>query len=200
MKDNKKINQIIKYVSIGFYLGLFVIALVGYKKGIFDSVDSLRDFISSFGSRAPLVFTFMQVVQVVTPGIPGGMTLAIGVILFGPLVGFFTNYIGICIGSIINYNISKKYGKDIVINIFGEEKFDKYSKWLNNDKYEKFFKIAIPAPGFPDDFLCYLTGLTDMKYSTFLKVIIIGKIPYLVVYSLAFEFGISRLTDLFLKK
>lgn len=57
-----------------------------------------------------LVFVFIQIVQVVIPIIPGGISCLAGVILFGAGMGFVYNYVGICIGSVIAFLIAKAYG------------------------------------------------------------------------------------------
>ena len=51
-----------------------------------------------------------------------------------------------------------------------------YEGWLEKGaKFDKFFAVAIFMPVAPDDFLCYLAGLTKMRSSRFLKIIILGK-------------------------
>nr|WP_282929800.1 VTT domain-containing protein [Anaerococcus sp. Marseille-Q7828] len=99
---------------------------MGYKNGNFDSIESFRAYVLSYGPWAFLIFFLANIMQVVVPGVPGGIILAFGVITFGPLKGFIYNYLSICIGSIINFLISKSFGQDLLIKVFGEEKFDKY--------------------------------------------------------------------------
>lgn len=180
-------------ISAGIFLLLCVLAYLGYKNGTFDSLESFRDFVLSYGPWAFLIFFLANIMQVVVPGVPGGIILAFGVITFGPLKGFIYNYISICIGSIINFLISKSFGQDLIIKVFGEEKFDKYKDKIKKDSYEKFFAWAILLPVAPDDFLCYLTGLSNMSLKKFVKIIFLCKPLPIFAYSMAWYFGFDSI-------
>ena len=80
-----------------------LLAYYGYKKGFFDSIESFRTYVLSFGPWAFLIFFIANIMQVVVPGVPGGIILAFGVITFGPLKGFIYNYLSICVGSMLNF-------------------------------------------------------------------------------------------------
>lgn len=188
-----KTKTIINLLSVFIILTSMYLGYKGYKMNIFTSVDSLQKFLKSYGIWAPLIFMILQIVQIVIPVIPGGITTAFGVIMFGPLWGFIYNYVSICIGSILVFFISRYFGKEVVVSIFGDEIFDKYGKWLENDKYDKFFAWAIFLPFAPDDFLCYFSGLTNMKITTFVKIILLCKPPSIFVYSMGLVLGIKTI-------
>ena len=97
---------------VGILLSL-VLVIIGLKMGVFTSPETLQIFLRGAGLWAPLFFVGIQVVQVVFPIIPGGLTCVAGVLLFGPAWGFLYNYVGICIGSCINFSLAKQYGRMI---------------------------------------------------------------------------------------
>ncbi|MEG0792254.1 MAG: TVP38/TMEM64 family protein, partial [Lachnospiraceae bacterium] len=45
------------------------------------------------------------------------------------------------------------------------------------------FAVLIFMPVAPDDLLCYLAGTTEMKLSTFLSIIVLGKPMSIFLYS-----------------
>lgn len=188
-----KTKTIINIISILIILISIFLGYKGYKMNIFTSVESLQEFLKSYGIWAPMMFMLLQIIQIVIPVIPGGITTAFGVVMFGPLWGFVYNYISICIGSMLVFFISRFFGKEIVLSIFGEESFEKYGKWLNHDKYDRFFAWAILLPVAPDDFLCYFSGLTNMKFSTFAKIILFCKPPSIFIYSMGLVLGIKTI-------
>lgn len=188
-----KTKSIINIISIIFIAISVYFAYKGYKMNIFTSVTSLQNFLQGYGVWAPLIFMLVQLIQIIIPVIPGGISTAFGVVMFGPFWGFVYNYISISLGSIIVFLISRFFGKDIVISIFGQESFDKYGKWLNHEKYNKFFAWAILLPVAPDDFLCYFSGLTDMKFKTFVKIILFCKPPSIFIYSMGLVLGIKTI-------
>ena len=61
----------------------------------------------------PIIFMLLQILQVVIPIIPGGISSAAGVLIFGPYLGFVYNYVGISIGSVIIFLLGRRYGKTI---------------------------------------------------------------------------------------
>ena len=83
--------------AIGIVL-LIILAVAGFRSGILTNEEKLQAFLDSCYPFGPLVFLVIQVAQVVMSFIPGGITLAAGVVCFGPFGGFFFNYLGILSG------------------------------------------------------------------------------------------------------
>lgn len=166
--------------------GLFI--YLGYHNGIFDSRESLIEYVESFGAQAIIVFIFIQFLQVILPILPAAVTCVAGVILFGPVWGIFYNYVGICIGSFGAFLISKRYGQPLVEKMLNEKIFKKYSKWVNDSKvFDRVFAIGIFGPLAPDDALCYLAGLTQMSLKKFGLIILFGKPIPIALYSLGWS-------------
>ena len=178
-------------ISLVILVILTVLGWVGYREGLFNSLETFREFILSYGDWSWIIFMVVNVIQVVVPIIPGGATLIFGVVIFGPFWGFVYNYISICIGSILVFLISKTFGKSIVLKIFGEDTFKKYHDKINSKSYEKFFAWAIFFPVAPDDLLCYLSGLTDMSLKKFSLIIFLGKPLSIFLYSMGWYLGLD---------
>lgn len=179
-----------KRIKIWALAGLVVIVLFFVKQFFnnkFDSVESLQNYMKSFGIAAPLILTVFQAVQVVVPVLPGYLGCAAGAIAFGSMTGFWCNYIGISAGSIIAYFLAQKYGIAIVNAMFPQKQYEKWSRRIEKSKsYERFLFIATLLPLFPDDFLCYFSGLIKMNCKKFIWIIILGKPWCILAYSIAF--------------
>ena len=174
------------WVLAGFMVvALFLIKQFFYQK--FDSVESLQTYMKGFGIAAPLILTVFQAVQVVVPVLPGYLGCAAGAVAFGSMTGFWCNYIGISLGSIIAYFLARKYGIEIVTAMFPQKQYNKWSRRIEKSKsYEWFLFIATLLPLFPDDFLCYFSGLMKMNRRKFIWIIILGKPWCILAYSIAF--------------
>ena len=57
--------------------------------------------------------------------------------------------------------------------------------------------FAIFFPVAPDDFLCYLTGLTNMSVSKFTAIILLCKPASILAYSMAWALGLNFLFNKF---
>ena len=168
-------------------LGLLLILLFiyyGYKTKIFVSMEALHEFLETFGIFAALIFILIQAVQVVIPIIPGSVGCLAGVVVFGPVKGFIYNYTGICMGSMAAFLLARRYGMAMVEKMSKPELIKKYGAWLHSEKFDKWFAVAIFLPVAPDDFLCYLAGITKISFRKFTLIILAGKPLAIIAYSL----------------
>lgn len=166
--------------------GIFL--FIEYKNGKFSDIDSFQNFVQSFGLWGPVFLTAFQCVKVVYAVIPGTLGYIVAPSLFGTIPGILCNYIGICTGSFIAFALSKNFGVTIMKQLFSEKKYQKTVKWMQkwNKSYPVFLWIAILIPLSPDDFLCYFSGLTDMKFKKFAIIILTAKPWFIIVYGLIF--------------
>lgn len=190
--SNKAVKTASNICTVLLLLGCIAFGIYGYRKGIFHSPESLRDWVKGFGMTAPIVFMILQALEVGIPVIPGGVTLLAGVLLFGPWWGFWYNYIGIAVGSLIVFAISRVYGKPLMHRLFSAESIEKYEHWTDDHgRFTKLFAVAIFLPGAPDGLICYLAGTTKMSWKTYSLIILLAKPLSIALYSLG-VFGVSR--------
>lgn len=183
-----RISTILGFLVIGAFI------VDGFHIGIFSSSNTFSTYIISLGIIAPLVFILVQAIQVIIPILPGAIGCVAGVIAFGPVFGLLYSYIGISLGSICAFLISKRFGLPVVRKFVNQKKLNKYMEWLEKgNKFEKFFAMAILFPFAPDDLLCFLAGLTKMKLKKFSAIILLCKPPSIALYSLALA-GVISLT------
>ena len=191
-------RRTVRMISLACWLGCGVLALWGWKSGIFASQEALQRFVAGLGVIGGLVFTLFQVVQVVVPVLPGGLSCLAGVFLFGPLLGFVYNYVGICAGSLLAFGIARSLGKPLLEALFPQKLIEKYRRWSEErDRFARWFALAIFFPVAPDDFLCYLAGTTEMSWRKMTAIILLGKPCSIALYSLGLTVLWQRLTGAF---
>lgn len=188
MKLKKHMEWFIKHkkiFEIGGWIVFLAIVLFCWKSGIFSDADKLENLLEKSGVLAPVIFIVVQAVQVVVPILPGSIGCVFGVIFFGAFWGFVYNYIGICIGSVCAFVLARRYGTMFVRNMTGSKFYDKYQKFLEQEnRFEKLFALLIFLPVAPDDFLCYLAGVSRMRLSKFTTIILLGKPAAIFLYSM----------------
>ena len=183
--EKQKTAVYLNLCTIAGLMGMAWFIWYGVQNQIFVSQEALEAFLGRFGMFAPLFFIVIQIVQVIIPILPGAIGCLGGVLIFGPVWGFVYNYIGISIGSILAFLLSKQYGRPFVRNIIGEKNYDKYIGWLSKGNgFNKAFAVAIFLPVAPDDLLCYIAGLTKMTLKKFTAIILLGKPGSILLYSL----------------
>lgn len=195
MADSKKWITFLTIVTTGFCLWFFVFL---FQEGYLLDTSKLQTLLVHSGALAPVLFVGLQIFQTVIPVIPGGVTSAIGVICFGNIGGFILNYIGLCVGSIIVFWLVKVYGQPFIRKVAEPKTIDKYIGWLDHGKkFDRFFSFAILVPGFPDDILCMIAGLTKMTYVRFIAIILLCKPLGLILYSQGLTSLIQGVAGLF---
>lgn len=173
-------------------LGVCFILFKAYREGKFDSAETMQEYIAGFGIMAPVMLTTIQAAQVVLPILPGFLGCAVGAVMFGCWGGFWCNYIGISTGSIIAFWLARHFGRELVVGLFKGKRYEKWTEWAAKSKsYTAMLFAGMVLPLFPDDFFCYLTGLTGMNLKKFSTIVILGKPWCILAYSYIFSAAVS---------
>lgn len=190
MKSKESLIKTATIIAFAALMAVSVIILIyGWIGGHFNSIDTLRAYVDSFGIWGPLILALIQMLQVILPVLPGFMGCIVGAALFGAAGGFWVNYIGISAGSIIAYWLAKRYGVKLVNKMMPMKKYEKYIDRINRSKsYPVVLFLSILLPLAPDDFLCYFSGLINMSSRRFVTIIILGKPWCILFYSIFFAY------------
>ncbi|HFD1757725.1 TPA: TVP38/TMEM64 family protein [Enterococcus faecium] len=191
---SRKLINFISIIGLGLSIALTIYFI---NLGVFKDLNALRGLVGDSIILGPIIFVFIQILQVVIPIIPGGISTAAGVLIFGPYAGFIYNYIGICIGSIIIFLLGRRYGKPFILSMISDKTYNKYIGWLDNqNRFEKLFALAIFLPVAPDDALCLMAGLTNMSVKRYTLIILIAKPLSIFLYSMTLIYGGQYLSGL----
>ena len=178
---SRKLINFISIIGLVISIGLTIYFI---NLGVFKDLNSLRGLVGDSIILGPIIFILIRILQVLIPIIPGGISTAAGVLIFGPYAGFIYNYVGLTLGSIIAYMLSRNFGLPLIRKLFKEETINKYLKYIRTKKFEKIFFWGIFLPGAPDDLLCYIAGISNLTFKKFVIIILIGKPLTLIFYSL----------------
>lgn len=147
-------------------LVLFIMQATGLLNRI-DDVEDIRALIDSTGVWAPIVFIVLQILQVCLLPIPGVLTVGAGVLAFGEWQASLYSFIGILIGSVIAFAIGRVVGYKAAAWMVGKETLDKWLLKLKG-KSNVILTAMFILPMFPDDVLCFVSGLSAMSWKYFI--------------------------------
>ncbi len=176
--DPRRTRRIRLAFRLATAVGLLVVltlVVLGITTGVLASVEPLRAFVGRFGAFAPVAFVLAGAVEAVVPVIPGSGAVLSAPVLFGPVRGVVYAYLATVLGSILVFTISRVLGRDLVVARVPPRVLERYGSWLDDPRFTKWFAIAIAAPFAPDDALCYLAGLTPMRWRTYLLILLVCK-------------------------
>lgn len=159
-------TMFVMYLTISFgvigYIVLFKLNIIT----TISSVESLKNYILSLKNKGVYIYILIQMAQVIILPVPAAIICVVGSLIYGPLLGGLYCSIGILLGSFLSFIIGKTFGYRIVAWIAGKDNTDKYSQIIRK-RGAFFLAIAFLLPMFPDDILCLIAGITNMKFKTF---------------------------------
>ena len=142
--------------------------------------DELRAWVRGFGVVAPLVFIAVQVMQVVIFIIPGEVPQIASGYLFGIAGGLALTSVGIAIGSGLAFLASRLLGTEFLSAILRHEQLDRMRQVAASPRATITFFLFFLVPGIPKDILCYVAGLSRMRFTVFIAISTVGRLPGIV--------------------
>lgn len=156
---------------------VYLIYFVLVKNNIMEritSFDDLRQLILDFGNWGVITYVAINLLQCVVIPIPTTLTVLVGTAIYGPLTAFAYATLGVVLGSTISFFIGRYCSRPVINWIFGKEKIEKYQDVFNR-RAKLILFLTLILPFFPDDLICMLAGITDMKYYQFLLISIFSR-------------------------
>ncbi len=184
-KENKK-KLWIYIVLITVFLGLTAYAAVRFGPQLTALARKPEDFrrlLNSFGWKGVLVFTGIQMLQVVVAAIPGEVVQLAGGYIYGTWFGTLYSLTGIALGSIIVFFIARLLGYPVVKLLVSPRQLEKFNFMINSEKSEIAMLLFFLIPGIPKDILTYIAGITPVKPLRFFIIITVGRLPALLASS-----------------
>ena len=135
--DGKNLKKIMTVITVIITILLVAFIIYAVKMNLLTIPELLVERIKEYGLIGPIIFLFLQAVQVIFPVIPGGASCLAGTLAFGPIEVFIYNYVGLTLGSIIAYMLSRNFGLPLIRKLFKEETINKYLKYIRTKKQYK---------------------------------------------------------------
>ena len=168
----KKIKKMMLFLSL--FINIFILCYsILYKLELleyFNSVTKLKNLILSFGTIGIVIFIILSIGQVVMLPIPSIVLIICGNLIYGPMLTTLFCSIGVIIGSLIAFLLGKVFGLKLVRSILSDTIILKYNQIMNNNG-KLLLSLAFILPLFPDDVLCLLAGISNLKLKDFMIIV-----------------------------
>lgn len=144
---------------------------------IFSNPDNVEEWVRSWGPAGPLVYVLAQTTQVIVFVLPGDIVQLAGGYLFGVVGGLSLSLVGIAIGSSVNFLVGRSLGIRFVHGLFGKRQVERFDGLINSPQARLGFFLLFLIPGIPKDVLCYLGGISSLRFPVFMLVSMTARIP-----------------------
>lgn len=181
--DRPWIQRALALAGFPILIALVVVPILTFRHDIwalFSSVKKLEEWVRASGPLAPMVFVAIQVFQVVVFVVPGEVAQIAGGYLFGTWQGTLYSVIGLAIGSSIDFFLARLLGVPFVNALFSTERVGKLKAALASSGSKTVLFLLFLIPGIPKDALCYVCGLTPLRFRFFLLASMAGRLPGII--------------------
>lgn len=165
--------------ALVIYLVLDII-LHGPLMSLLSNRDQLVATVQSFGPFAPVLYILLQITQTVVAPIPGQLVGSVGGFLFGPW-GILWTTIGTIIGCWLVFLLARRFGRPLLEKIFKKSVIAKFDFILEAKSASLILFAIFLLPGFPDDVVCYLAGLTKLSIKRLMILVTLGRLPTIIL-------------------
>ncbi len=174
--SQKALKIVLPTVVVLAILGAVIILYWDQIFGFFQNTEQIKQYVTDAGPLGSLVFVAAQFLQILVAPIPGQAVGLLAGALFGPWLGLLYSMVGAVLGFTTIFVLAKMLGRPFV---------EKFVKKQDLDKFDKLTKKAGPLvlflifllPGFPDDAICYIAGLSNLRIRTLVMISIAGRLP-----------------------
>lgn len=151
---------------------------------VFSSADAIRSAVARAGAWGPLLFVLLQVLQVLLFFIPGELVQIAGGWLFGVLLGTLLSVVGIGLGSLAVFSVSRLLGAGFVSALLGAARTERLGALMRTPRASAALFALFLIPGVPKDLLCFVAGLSKLRLGVFLGVSLAARLPGILGSSL----------------
>ncbi|MBI2592821.1 MAG: TVP38/TMEM64 family protein [Candidatus Colwellbacteria bacterium] len=169
--------------------------LLGELEVVFQS-EEVKSYINYAGVLATVVYAILYLLTLIFAPITGLPFWITGVGLFGIFKTVIITYLVAMIGSVINFFISRKFGRPLLAKLVGEGGVQRIDRLTKNFGTETLILTRL-FQGFIFEWISYAAGLTNINFKKYLLITLFASIP-LNLISLFLGLQISNLAQLFI--
>lgn len=168
MKNNKRTILVIVFVTIFSVASCFILNALGL-----DDVNKIKNIVSD-SVLGCVIYVVLLTVQIMFIPVNSMVLIVPAMLIFGAGKAFLLSLIGLVIGSIITFYLGRIFGNQLVSWMVGYEKAEELKKKLG-DSGKLMLPILFLIPIFPDELICLVAGISNIKIGYFTLVTIITR-------------------------
>lgn len=183
--DKLDTRSVIKLMFLAFIFTIIVIVGIRIAPWLIENGKNpqyIREYLAGFGNAGFLVYVLIQAIHVIIVIIPGDIFNICGGFVYGIPLGFALSFLGMMVGTVIVFYISRFFGYEIISKLIAKEKIDKMSGILNSTKGTVGMFIICCIPFIPKDLMMYIAGLTPVKASRLFLIYGLSRIPGTLIW------------------
>ena len=179
------------FLAASILVCLGILAILGYVYlwpllkpfyAIISDKEKLSGIFRAAGNWAPIVYTLLEVAQVLTIFWPVPLEI-VGGFLFGLPLGMVYSMIGLTTGAVLAFLLGRWLERTYLSRIIDPEKLKSFRKLMKREGALAAFIIFL-VPGVPKDFASYVLGFTSLPLKFFIVAVAVFRLPSIFLLAL----------------
>ncbi len=169
-------------IIIALIIGIFAIKFAPWLIEKAKNPQAVKDYLLSFGRFGFLIYILIQAAHVLVIVVPGDIFNVCGGFIYGIPLGFLLSFVGIMLGTVTAFYISRIFGYEFISKFIPRKRLDEISNLLNSTKGMLGMLVICLIPMIPKDIMMYVAGLTPIKPSRLFFIYAISRIPGTLIW------------------
>ena len=170
------ISGILIFVIFIIIVSFLFVKNFGY---IIENPYRLREFVLGHGIWAYVIFSFINIFQIIFAPIPGHFITVASGIIFGFSKGILITWINVVIGGTMVMLLSRYFGKRMLKYLL-DENAARFEKEITRRGIAFILLLSI-FPNPIGDTLFYLAGITNLPMKILIPIIAFGRLPGIIL-------------------
>lgn len=182
-----------KFKRILYILISIILLIVPIILSRIYSTDDITKYVSSKGVYAPIIYILIQMVGQIFAPLSTSALFVVGFLLFQKRALLYLIIIWL-ISSIINFTLSRKYGKSVLKIFVGDDGIKKIDEITNQLSNRSYFILRL-LTFYINDFASYAFGLTNISFLNYIIATVLSIVPWSVIMMIVISNEDSVLTS-----
>lgn len=147
------------------------------------SMETLEEIMNSYKTLGPVIGILLPMLEAFLPFLPLVVFIVANVTAYGLLYGFVLSWAGSVVGSYLVFLIIRKYGRARILNFLTKhQRTSRLIHWVERNGFGPLF-LLLCFPFTPSAIVNVVAGLSNIRKSTYLTALILGKLIMIFVIS-----------------
>ncbi|OZS79428.1 hypothetical protein CF394_01330 [Tetzosporium hominis] len=146
-------------------------------------METLEEIMNSYKTLGPVIGILLPMLEAFLPFLPLVVFIVANVTAYGLLYGFVLSWAGSVVGSYLVFLIIRKYGRARILNFLTKhQRISRLIHWVERNGFGPLF-LLLCFPFTPSAIVNVVAGLSNIRKSTYLTALILGKLIMIFVIS-----------------
>ncbi|WP_342526028.1 TVP38/TMEM64 family protein [Chryseomicrobium sp. FSL W7-1435] len=152
--------------------------------GQFFTLETLEEIMSTYKTFGPFVGILLPMLEAFLPFLPLVVFIVANVTAYGLFLGFLLSWVGSVLGAYIVFLVVRKFGRARIIKFLTRHKrISRLIHWVERNGFGPLF-LLLCFPFTPSAIVNLVAGLSNIRKSTYLTAVILGK--FIMIFIISF--------------